>query len=158
MNPRASNLASLLVICSGAASLPACVFSAGNRANARDVDRTVAEPPQPDSRFVLIPYVDTNPTEMIYQAPPDRAFMIRDLRITTPCDVIADVAGNQIVLFPMSMLHSVNTSPIRHFAFQSAGALKLPPGASLHVRPVAGPSSKLEQVGVFVAGELVRLQ
>jgi hypothetical protein len=140
----ASFLAPLFLCCAS------CVFAGGNKASARDVEKP-GDPRTPESKLVTVAFDGSGLSEPVYEAPADRAFVIQDLRMTIPCDVMAEVVGAPILLLSRWMCEQVGTA----YAFRSVAGLKLPAAAKLRLQ--RDEKSASTEVIVFVAGELVRL-
>ncbi|MFN0207158.1 MAG: hypothetical protein ACKVS6_12715 [Planctomycetota bacterium] len=153
MNPiKSLAFAAILII------FPSCVFSAANRATARDVDKTPGEPGIPESKFVTVDFDANGMSEVLYQTPPDRAFWIRDFIVNVPCSVYAEVAGNSMLILPWWALQysPIGDGAMKLHAPLNAG-FKLAPGASLKIKRIHSNPPAASQAEVFFAGELIRM-
>ncbi|MBL8695743.1 MAG: hypothetical protein JNJ88_16745 [Planctomycetes bacterium] len=147
----------LLLVAIPACLLSGCVISASkNQASTRDVERPDTGPSIPESKYATVELEAGGLTGPIYEAPPDRAFVIQEIRSTMAADLVAEVAGATVVLLPVELLVSSGSEGLLISAFSSG--VKLPPGAKLRLRrPKAQPSEIGQPVRVFVSGSLIRV-
>jgi hypothetical protein len=143
----------LLLAAGLALAVPGCVFAAGNKATARDVEKPTGDPRQPESVFSSVEFDAAGLSSLLYEAPADRAFVVKDLRIDVPCDVVGEVAGAVLLLVPSAFLETDGSSS--RWTSRSEAGVKLPAGARLRLQRTAG--STASEVRALVAGELVRL-
>jgi hypothetical protein len=133
------------------AALPACVFATGNRATTQDVEKPRTDPGIPESKFATVDFVQGDISDVIYQAPPDRALILRDVLASSAVDLVADVAGNLITIAPWWAIFDP-----AHPGMHLGSGVKLPPGAALRARRTSKTSAE-SPVQILIAGELVRM-
>lgn len=149
----------LLLVAIPVCLLSGCVISASkNQASTRDVERPDAGPSIPESKYVTVELEAGGLTAPIYEAPPDRAFVIQEIRSTMAADLVAEVAGATVVLLPVELLITSGPNDGRVLASTFSSGVKLPPGAKLRLRRPKAQASEIGQpVRVFVSGSLIRV-
>ncbi len=130
---------------------PACVFAGGRSAATRDVEKPTGDPRVPESRYLRVDVDGAGLSDVVYETPEDRVLVIGDLRLSVAGDVIAEVGGAPLTLFPSTGLRAEGS----WFVFQSPAGLRLPAASKLRVRRTGGASGP-DVIVVFLAGELVR--
>lgn len=151
--PATAALCALLII------LPGCFIGSGNRAAARDVERPVSDPPQPESKYYSAEFDARGLSEVLYQTPPDRAFVLREVHSTVAVDILAEVGGNLLpVAGAWMMRNGGNAGGALDWTLQLPTGAKMPAGAALRVRRGKGQDSKEASAEIFIAGDLVRVE
>lgn len=148
--PRTTLLARATIL-AAALAIPSCIIASKNNSSTKDVEKVPSDPPIPESLFVALTYDASGLTEPVYEAPRDRAFVIRDLRASNLADILIELPGVPPVLHVPVWGTFSDSSRLR---FVSNAGIKLPPSAKLRLRRYDKASQDVE---VFVAGELVRL-
>ncbi|HKE01961.1 MAG TPA: hypothetical protein VKE69_13180 [Planctomycetota bacterium] len=139
-----------------AALLPSCVLAGGgNRATTRDVEKPTGEPRVPESQYATVAFDAAGMTPAIYETPADRALVIHDLRVSVPCDVMAEVVGAPLVLLPASMFEPPSGGTSAFLVFRSPSGVRVPASAKLRLQRATGAQGA--ETAVFFSGELVRL-
>jgi hypothetical protein len=135
------------------AFLPSCIIASKNASTAHDVEKPPSDPPIPESVLTTVDFDAQGISEPVYEAPRDRAFIIRDLRVSEVVDVLVELPGvpatEQLPHTMFDMLHA--GAP---FEFRSPAGIKVPPSAKLRLRRAVGTNPA---VTAFVAGDLVRM-
>lgn len=144
------------------AFIPGCFIGRAESASVHNVERPITDPPVLESKFTNIEFDRKGFSEVLYQVPPDRAWILKEIRTTHPVDVIAEVAGNPIEICGSFMFVG---GPPAWTLYLASGA-RIPPGAALRVRRAKGYTSTLPAIGgdgpatatIFISGDLVRVQ
>ena len=75
------------------AFLPSCIIASKNASTAHDVEKPPSDPPIPESVLTTVDFDAQGISEPVYEAPRDRAFIIRDLRVSEVVDVLVELPG-----------------------------------------------------------------
>ncbi|MBI3817492.1 MAG: hypothetical protein HY286_02285 [Planctomycetes bacterium] len=140
------------------AILPACVFTGPNRAATHDVEKPLTDPPQPESKYTTVEFGPDGLSELLYQTPPDRAFLLKEIRSTISADLVADVGGNLITVCGAWMFTNDYGPTAGGLCIRLAAGAKVPAGAALKLRLTKDwkPGSVVS-AQVFMSGDLVRV-
>lgn len=146
----------ILTLAAGLAlfAAPGCIIASRNNATTQDIAKPPSDPPVPESRLVTVALTASGLTDPPYETAPDQIFVIRDIRLSEPCDVLIELGGVPPTLqLPYTLFDEPHDAPNR-FYFKSPAGLRLPGGAKLRLRPVGGRHPA--EVIAFLAGDLIR--
>jgi hypothetical protein len=135
------------------AFLPGCIIAGRNSSQTHDVEKPPSDPPIPESVYKTVEFDAAGLSEPVYEAPQDRAFVVRDLRVSVPVNVLVELAGVPAVeQIPALMFEGIGSTSFQQF--RSPAGLKIPPSAKLRLQRFY---EKEKSVSVFAAGDLVRM-